>query len=248
MLEKTRGIFLRRIKYSDNTSVCTIYTEHYGRQSYMIRTAKTSRSRSKHHILQPLYLLDLEISHQTKRNIRNIKQHSICVPFSTIPYDFVKNSIALFLSEVLYKTLQEEEENNGLFQFLFHSIQLLDVAPESIGTSVANFHLFFLLVLSKYLGFYPNDNYSETNPYFDLQDGTFVSGIPHHTYFMDAELSNAFYRLFDLSFQCKRSKLLQIPKKNRNMLLNKLLEYYQLHIANFGNVKSLSILNDVFSS
>ncbi len=248
MREKTRGIFLRRIKYSDHSSVCTIYTEHYGRQSYMIRTAKTSRSRLKHNILQPLYLLDLEISHQSKRNIRNIKQHSICIPFSTIPYDFVKNSIALFLSEILYKTLQEEEENNDLFQFLFHAIQLLDVAPETIGTSVANFHLYFLLVLSKYLGFYPNNTYSSSNQYFDLQNGTFTSTLPGHTHFMDTTLSSAFYRLFDLSFHFRRNELLQISKKNRNMLLNKIMEYYNLHVPNFGSVKSLTVLNEVFNS
>ena len=88
--------------------------------------------------------------------------------------DISKISIALFIAEVLYKCIREEEKNKTLFDFLHTSIQLLD--EDSSGNNI--FHLLFMIKLSKHLGFYPHNFKNTQKSYFDLREGLFINEIP----------------------------------------------------------------------
>ncbi|MCK7537534.1 MAG: DNA repair protein RecO C-terminal domain-containing protein [Marinilabiliales bacterium] len=117
--------------------------------------------------------------------MQSVKEVRNAFVFSAIPYDLRKSSVALFIAEILYKTIREQEANYELFEYLFHTIQMLDLKPDGIS----NFHLYFLIQLTKYLGFYPANSYSEINPYFDLQNGSFVAIKPMHNLYLNPELS-----------------------------------------------------------
>ena len=182
----------------------------------------------------------MEVFHNPKKDIQKIKEVNISVPFATIPYDVRKSTIAMFIAEVLYKTLKEEEENTELFNYLFNSIQFFDLA----SNGVANYHLLFLLNLTKYLGFFPKNNYSCEKSFFDLQKGCFVAASPLHPYFLSGELAVEFSQLLKFTFDDIAK--IRINYKVRAFLLEKIIEYYHLHIESLGKIKSFSVLKEVF--
>jgi DNA repair protein RecO (recombination protein O) len=240
MLLKTKGIVLHHIKYSESSVIATIYTEEFGRKSFMINRGRGRGTAQKANILQPLFMLEMDVYYKPNRDIQRVKEFKNMVVYTSIPYHIVKSSLALFIAEVLYKSIREEEKNKDLFEFLFHSIQLLDIS----STGISNFHIMFLLQLTKYLGFHPELIYSKENPIFDLQNGTFIPSIPFHPNYMSAELSQDFNRALHLN--SNNLNELKITSDKRFRLLEKIIEYYQIHVSGFGKVNSLQILQEVF--
>lgn len=240
MIQKTRGIVLHHIKYSETSVIATIYTEKFGRQSFLIRGVRSKKASVKANILQPLFLLDLEVYYKPTRDLQSVKEVRNAFVFSTIPYDLRKSSIALFIAEILYKTIREQEANYELFEYLYHTIQMLDLKPDSIS----NFHLYFLIQLTKYLGFYPANSYSEINPYFDLQNGRFVVIKPMHNSYLNPELSVILSKI--LPFSENQHAEITINYTQRTNLLDKIIDYYCIHNEGLTNVKSLAVLKDVF--
>ena len=239
MIEKTRGIFLHAIKYSETSLIASIYTETYGRQSFIINGVRSKNSTVKAAVFQPLYLLDLEIYYKPDQEIHRIKNARIAFPYSTIPFDIRKSTQALFLSEVLYKCLREEEPNIELFDFIYHSLTLLDLTEAGIS----NFHIWFLFKLTRFLGINPSRDNAETSNFFDLQSARFVSHEPLHNQFTDKQLTVLFTRLFDVDSSSIEN--LGYNQNERKLVLEKLLEFYKIHFGNLGEFKSLEVLKEV---
>lgn len=240
MLHKTKGIVLHHIKYSDTSVIVTIYTEQFGRQSYIINGVRSKKAKIKASILQPLFLLDMEVYHKPKKDIQRVKEVRIDFIFSSLPYDIRKSTMALFIAEILYKTIQEQESNNELFNYLYHSIQLLDLKEEGISI----FHLYFLLHLTKYLGFFPDNNFTEQNCYFDIKQGCFTVLKPIHTFTLDKQESLCISKL--LEFSENQHEDLKISSKIKSNILSSILDYYTLHNEGVSNIKSLGVLKEVF--
>ena len=150
MIYATRAIVLNQIRYGDSSLIVDLYTENLGRQTVFVKGVYSKKSATRAALFQPLHLLEIQLHHRPNRQMQRISNTQICYQFQNIPYDPVKNCIALFIAEILYKTLKEEESNPKLFDFLLHTIQTLDLNES--GT--ANFHLAFLVHYSRYLGFY----------------------------------------------------------------------------------------------
>ena len=239
MLQKTRGIVLNHIKYSETSIIATIYTESFGRQSFIVNGVHGKKSKIKVNVFQPLFLLDMEVYFKPKRDLQRIKELQNACIFSSLPYDLKKSTIAIFLAEILYKTIQEQEPNKELFEYLFHSVQMLDLKEES-----SNFHIYFLIHLTKYLGFFPHNNYTETNCYFDLKAGSFVQIKPFHSRSLDKELSFIFSEM--MTFSENQHDQIQMTYNQRIQLLEKILEYYALHHEGISSIKSLEVLREVF--
>jgi len=240
MLHKTRGIVFNHIKYSETSVIVTIYTEFFGRQSYIVNGVRSKKAKIKANIFQPLFLLDMEVYYKEKRDLQRAKEIQNAFIFSTLPYDLKKSTLAIFIAEILYKTIQEQEPNEELFEYLFNSIQLLDLKENN----VSNFHIYFLIHLSKYLGFFPNNNYTETNCYFDLRAGSFVQIKPFHDLHIAKYESAILSKM--LEFSENQHEDLQMDYKQRIYLLERILEYYSLHNDGMSNIKSLEVLREVF--
>ncbi len=239
MHEKTKGIVLNQFKYSDTSIIIHVYTEKFGRLNFIVR--RTKRKTQNHiGLLQPLFLLDMEITYRPQRSIQQLRHFSCAPPLTTIPFEVSKSSVAIFLAEVLYKILREEEENASLFGFLYNSILFFDVLHEN----TPNFHLFFLANLTKHLGFYPINNYTETNKYFDLFEAQFSDTQPLQHY-CEEYLGKWINLLFASNVKDVASA--KIENRYRSSLLSKIMEFYKLHIEDFGQPKSLEILRAVFS-
>jgi DNA repair protein RecO (recombination protein O) len=240
MLYKTRAIVLNHLKYGDNSLISTLYTETHGRKTFLIQGFHNRKSKFHATFFQPLTLLNLEIDVSSKRELQRIKEISFAHSFQTVPFDTVKRAVTLFLAEVLYKTLKEEEPNPSLFEYVYHTLQLLDIKENGM----ANFHLLFLMHLTKHLGFYPIDNYSETNCVFDTVNGKFYQFISSQSKASDQTNSFLIHKLLSLSFD--QLEILQLNHQTRNSLLHLIIEFYQVHLGSLSEVKSLPVLQSVF--
>ncbi|MDQ1148305.1 DNA repair protein RecO [Sphingobacterium zeae] len=151
MLNKTRAVVLKTTNYSESSLVAQLYTEHFGMQSYLIAGARKPKGKIKANILQPLHLLEIVATHKDNGSLQRISEARQAPALQEIPYDIVKSSLALFLNEILYKILKEQEHDSYLFEFIHQSILWLDQSHSNL----ANFHLVFLIKLTRFLGFYP---------------------------------------------------------------------------------------------
>lgn len=239
MLFNTRGIALHTIDYSDNSIIARVYTERFGLQGYMVNSARSKKAKVKASLFQPLALLDMVVYHKEKSRLHRISEARTAYPFSTIPYDIVKTSIVMFLNEVVYKSIKEEEPNERLFGFLFNSMQILDLQ----AGSTRNFHLCFLVQLSKYLGFFPQGIASFETPFFDLHEGVFVPKEPLHPYYLDPALSLILSQITETDFHSAAQ--IAISNIERRALLSKLINYYELHLESLRDINSHLILEEV---
>jgi DNA repair protein RecO (recombination protein O) len=188
-------------------------------------------------LLQGLTLLDMVVYEKSSTSLQYIKEISSGYSFHHLPFDIRKSTIALFLNEIIYKAIGEESANQALFSFLSQSIINLD----RVENRLELFHLRFLIGFSQYLGFLPRNNCSAQNPLFDMQEGAFVSQLPQHSNYMDENTSLNFSHLISDTndFALRRHE-------QRNALLGKIIEYYSLHLPGFGEVKSYSVLQQIF--
>jgi DNA repair protein RecO (recombination protein O) len=242
MLQKTRGIVLHSLKYGDNGLVTAIYTEAFGRMSFIMQGIHGKKSPVKANLLRQLSLLEMEVDYKPGRELQRVREVKNISPFGSIPFGIVKSSQALFLAELLHKVLREEESGKELFEFLFQSIQVLDLMED--GTS--NFHLLFLIQLTRYLGFAPTRNYSDSNQYFDMIAGTFVLTPPSHPWFLTTSLSAMLSRLLEVSF--RNLPDFKPETELRDQMLNVVLDYYGIHLGNPLHLKSLAVLKEVLHS
>jgi DNA repair protein RecO (recombination protein O) len=237
---KSKAIVLHQIKYSETSIIAYLYTEQFGRIQALIKGARKKEARIKSNLFQPLFLLDLELYYNHKKNFQTIKEAHLNPLLLSIAENTTKKTISLFLAEVLYKVLKEENSDKNLFSFIYNSVQIFDHLQENIS----NFHLCFLVHLTSYLGFYPAGSFSETNKYFDLLNGVFCKNAPIHNHFIDNESAYFFNKLLnsDIHFPY----LENISGTKRFELLEKIINYYKIHFEGLGVIQSLEVLNDLY--
>ena len=241
MLHKTSGIILHTTNYSDTSLIVKMYTQHFGLQSYLISGVRSKKSKNKASLFQPLAQVDLEVKNSEKSSLQRVSEINIHYHYTGIPYDIIKSSIAMFINEIMVKSLKESHPDEALFLFLKHSLTILDLEQESC----ANFHVCFLMGLSRCLGFYPQGQYSQLTPVMDLREGRFTEHYPSHPDYLEPAASSLFFSVMNTGFDSLAS--LQISRAARKQLLNTLILYYQLHISAFSSIKSLEILEEVIS-
>lgn len=241
MLEKTRGIILHQIKYSDSSIVIQTFTRKFGRQSFIIKGMRSSRT-GKHNILfQPLFILDMELYYKGTRDMQTLKEFSV----SLTPYDIYSNIrksvVAIFLGEVLTSVLREESPHEEMFDYIERSIGYFEKSKKGY----ANFHIGFLAGLSSFLGFEPGPRLEKEDAFFDMLNGVFVPVPPVHGNYANEEITNILAEFFSASYD-SMSKI-SLNGKTRNDVLETLVRYYSLHLPGLKKIKSLDVLKEVFS-
>ena len=241
MLQKTAGVVLHTLKYKDTAIIADVYTEVAGRASFMVPVGRSRKSPVKAVLFQPLALVELEADFRANASIYKVKEAKSSVPFVSIPYDPFKSAIALFLAEFLYRSLREEAENRPLFAYLRSSILWLDACREGF----ANFHLVFLMRLSRFLGLYPNlDDYREGD-YFDLEAACFTPVRPTmHAHYILPEEALRLRTLMRMNYETMY--LFTMNRAERMRCLVIMNEYYRLHLPDFPVLKSLEVLEALF--
>ncbi len=241
MIESTRGIVLTHTKYAETSIIAHIYTEDFGLQSYMVNQVRSRKSKGKTVFLQPLTLLDLEVYHSDKKTIHRIKDFRVNTPFSQIPFEPIRQSLAFFIAEVLNKALKhEDKQGEDLFEFLHNSICVMDGPIEGIQ----NFHLFLLLKLTKPLGFYPHYEEVLHPRFFDLRTGMFQMMEPAHKDYMNAWQTELLLQINEVEIELLNS--IHLSGNQRAEFVEKILDYYHMHLSGFSNIKSFQVLKELF--
>jgi len=239
-LIKTSGIVLDHVMYRESSAIIHIYTRELGRQNYIVNSVRGNRKSRKTILLQPLNRVKLEVYHSPRKDLHRIKEFYLDRPLLNLPYHQITRAQTFFLVEVLSKILVMQDPAAELYDFLDQSVDLMDARAE--GTE--NIHLFILFRLTHFLGFYPNRDTVGSGVWFDLKNGDFVGHEPCHPLFLNPEKAALFSRLFDADV----FSLKQIAKnaRDRNTILNALLDFYRLHTHGFGELKSLDVLQSMF--
>jgi len=241
MLHKTRGIVLNSKPYNDKYAITLIYTEEFGRVAYLTSLSKSRKTKVPRSLFHPLAILDLEVEHQNLREIQRIKEIKIHIPLIAILIDPVKSAMGIFIAELISKVIREEQTNSLLFDFLLQSVKVLELTD----TSPANFHLVFMIRLSRLLGFYPDVSTYQKGMFFDMQNGIFTGIKPVHINFLPQDESAIFYNLMRMSYE--NMQAFHFSGRERQAIIRRILEYYRLHLSDFPEIKSLEVLHDVFS-
>ncbi len=147
MLHKTRGIVLHHIKYADTSLIVKIYTEVFGLQAYLVKGVRSKKGSFRSSFFQALTLLDLVVYKREKNDLQHLREAEVSEPFHSISTDVRKSTMALFLAEVIMKSVREGETNSDMFSFIASSLSFFNMQDEGIE----NFHIFLLLKLSRYL-------------------------------------------------------------------------------------------------
>ncbi len=240
MLEKTRGIILHKIKYTDSGIVAQLYTRKFGRLSFLVRGMRNKKA-GKHNILfQPLFILDLEMYYKASREMQTLKEFSVIYSPYNIHTDIRKSTVALFLGEVLTSVLREENSNDELYDYIENAIMYFDRCTGDY----ANFHIAFLAGLSSYLGFEPSPGSSADDVFFDMKNGTFVPVPPFQDSYVNREISGILSRFFVSSYDT--AGRISLTGAMRNEVLETLIRYYSFHLPGLKKINSLKILKEVF--
>jgi DNA repair protein RecO (recombination protein O) len=234
-MRNTKAFILSYLKYGDSSLIVRCYTEEYGFKSFILKNSFSKKQKKSHFLL---LLNEVDITFYPKKNnslelIKDIYQGYV---FKDIHTNIIKSSIITFIGEILNQTLKNEETQDiSLYNFIKNNLICLD----SKETHFADFHLYFLLKFSKYIGFYPLNSNSEF-PYFSLKEGTFSLKTDNLSREGNAELWNLLFIYdFNLAVNCFTSS-------QRTQMLDEILTYYEMHLTNFKKPVSLDILRLIF--
>ncbi|MBN2616087.1 MAG: DNA repair protein RecO [Bacteroidales bacterium] len=232
----TRGIVFHKVKYGETSLIVKIFTEELGLQSFMVKGASGKSSRMKPSYFQPLSLLEIVMLQKPNQNLQQLREVRMAHAWNHIPFSPEKQSILMFLNEVVYKAIHHEHADKELFQWIYHTLVWFDLEEKLF----LNFHLFFLIQFSRFLGFFPKGAEDKATPYFDLQEGMFISHKPFHPYYLEGEATEDFRRLITTGLESIEG--LKLNNYRRRKMLDVLISFYQLHLPELGKIKSLEVL------
>ena len=239
MLEKTSGIVLHHFRYGETSVIARVFTREAGLQSFIIPGVRKARARIKQNVFQPLTLVELVIYRKEHGGLQHIREINCSDPWQKIPYDITRTSIAIFLAEMLSGVLKESDASPVMFDYVRESLVFLDQHPGRI----VDFHLVFLLQLSSHLGFFPRSNYDAHHPYFNLQEGLYQGSYFGPELSLDQELSRQFHTLCTCPLE--ELERLQLKGEQRKALLQRIIDYYRMHLEGLKEIKSHLVLESV---
>ena len=239
MIIKSKAVVLHTFRYGDNDVIAKLFTRSYGLQSYVLKgIVKSRKGKVRNSLFLPLSLLEIEGTYRNRGSLERIKEARIYTVYEQLHIDIIKNTLALFIADVLKHSIKEGETDLELYDFIETSLLWLDHSSH-----IANFHIVFLIKLTRYFGFFPDISGLE-HEYFNLLEGIFQNhnSNPHCIKGGAVEELKVFLgTTFDESVHIKLSKDTRIE------IIEVLLLYFKLHLFEFKQPKSLAILNEIFS-
>lgn len=244
MLEKTRGIVLKSVKYGESSLITHVFTELYGLQSYMVKGIRGSKKQqSRSGLFQPASILDFIADHKPQRGLQYIREYQPFYIYSSLSEHIAKSSIAIFCAELLQKLIPEHEPFPQLFEFTVNFLISLD---SDQGGNVGNMPLFFMLQCGRFTGYNIAGTYSGQTPYLNAQEGMFTSTPPPpgNSLLLSREDVAAFALICNVKdVQLAAGIPMNAPMRNR--LMDWYIEFLQLHTQHLGQLKSPDILRTI---
>ena len=243
MLHQTKGIIIRTVKYGETSLVVSVFTELFGLQQYLINGVRSSKKSQGFSAAQFQVgnILDMIVYQHERDTLKRIKECKLAVHYESLFIDVTKNSIMLFMIEILQKCLKEPEPHPELFYFIEDVFKGIDAGSSA---QTANMPLFFMLHLSHFFGFRMMDNYSEENNILDLREGRFVEIMPIHQQVISFPYSAYISQILKV-LQISELDQIRLNRQLRFELINACLDYYGLHIQPFGIMRTLPVIRTI---
>lgn len=242
IMYKITAIVLRAFAFNDSKLMVDVLSREEGRVSCVALVGSSKKRKSRRQLFQPMSLLELVVERKSAGSLLVVKDAHIFRAFSSIPFDPYKLSISMFVAEFLCRVTMGGSESPLLYDYVCDSVQWLD--GSSAGFS--NFHLVFMMRLARFVGVYPNMEGYVEGYCFDMQNGCFVSSAFSGRGFLDAEDSRIMYLLMRMDYGSMH--LFKMSHEERNRCLDVVLDFYRLHVPDFGELKSLQVLRDMFGT
>ena len=233
MLLSTPGLVLHTTPYSESSVIAKVFTRLLGVRSYIVKGVRGSRNKAKMNLLQPLSYLDMVVYDSARTGLNHIKEMRPAEPLPALSGDIRRSALVFFMDELLYKVLREEEPQPPLFDYTVECLRALDAQP----LPDPSFPIHFLLRTARHIGIEPRDDYGPGHRTFDLEAGRFEVGRTP----LSPELSL-------LMHQYLAQEPVSAPLPTRIDLINALVRYYQIHIADFSHFHSHEVLHSVLAA
>ncbi|MGI6231257.1 MAG: DNA repair protein RecO [Prevotella sp.] len=237
---KTNALVLRTTQLPGNKLIVDLLTREAGRLSVLCRVSRSGRGAVKKQFFQPLSILDVDVEQKPTATLARFKDVRLALPYVSIQTDMLKLPLALFLAEFLTYATRDEQRNPLLYDYVEQSLNWLDNATSHF----ANFHLTFMMHLSLFIGFYPNLHKESDDEWFDLRSGSFTNIRPSHPDALEPAEADKIKILMRMNYE--NMHLFKMTREERNRCVSIILYYYRLHIPNFPELRSLSVLQSLF--
>ncbi len=242
MLVKAQGIVLRSIKYGESGLICEILTDQFGPATYIVQGVRSGKSQAKANLLSLMSIIEFVAYQRTDREINRLKEVQSAYIYNSLPFDFKKGAVGLFMTELSQKTIKGVEPGPSLYEFVRESFIFLDQTQYSF----ANIHLVYALKLAYHLGFLPGGDCCQETPLLDLQEGLFVEEEAASLHTLNTSQSKLMALIRDCSLE--NSHLLSIHRSERQNILLQIIDYFRLHLEHFKGLNSHLILQNVLES
>lgn len=244
MVHKTKAVILRTVKYGETSIICTAFTSIFGLQSYLVKGIRktTKRSSGSINYFQPGSILQMEVYHNPLKQLQYIKEYQWSHLYNSVFFDVVKNSMIQFMVELILKTVKEPEANSELFDLIESSFIAIDQQDQK---DAVNIPLYFILHLAKILGFQINGKYDADHTILDFEEGSFSSEIPAHDRYLANEDAAISYKLLNHK-NIHEPVEISLNRIRRRDLLKSYQLFLAIHIEDFSELKSFSLLQQIF--
>ncbi|MEN6618449.1 MAG: DNA repair protein RecO [Rikenellaceae bacterium] len=240
MLQKLQLIVLHTIKYRDTSLIVQGYSNLGGRQSFVIRTGRSTKNYAALSLLHPLSIIDAELVAGSWGDMATIKECTPAYKLSEIRCNLHKSSIAIFISELIYRTIKEIEQNTEMYNFISRSVLQL----ETLESGFANFHAYFIVELCKHIGYTPESNYSHSKPLFDIVSAGFTDNPVMADMSFSLKSSSILAAILNIKPESLCS--LKITGNERYSFIKDMIKYISHHIGYQIEIRSLNVLHEVF--
>jgi DNA repair protein RecO (recombination protein O) len=240
MIEKMQGVVLHTLKYGEGSLIVDAFTRQRGRTSLLVKLPRGRKAGLAAGTFMPLSLIEVEADVRATKSLHTVKEAHWSYPFRSLPFHPVKCPLALFLAEFLRHALREGSDSEALYAYLEAAITWLDNAERP----VANFHLVFMMKLTRFLGLLPNTEEFVRGCWFDLRAAQFVALRPIHPDVLSPDEAAKMAQLVRMNFETMH--LFGMNRAERGRCLEVILLYYRLHLAEFGDLKSVEVLKELF--
>ena len=237
---RSNGIVLRAINYTDSQMIVTIFTEAAGTVSFLVRASRSGRSRTKASTWQSLALVEVVWEPRLQTSLQHPRELALWRPWRSLAMHPYKAAMTLFMSEFLYHALRGEQQNPPLFGFMTNALTWFDESEEHFS----NFHIIFLLRLTRFLGFEPNVDDWHDGSFFDLDAAMFTARRPLHVHYLEPVEASLVPKFLRMDLRSMRA--VGLNRAIRQRVLEIVTEFYRLHVPEFPELRSLAVLAEVF--
>jgi DNA repair protein RecO (recombination protein O) len=204
-------------------------------KAFLVRSGKKTGK----NLIQPLTLVEFESSIRENLQLQSLKNLRISHALHHIHFDPVKSAMVMFLDELLYKTIPDDYINDHLFKFLNDGIVLLDDALDA-----RNFHIWFMLEISRYYGFYPTYKAGQESKCLDIPSGWFLEKESSNPHVIGGETAKALFDMMDQEWP--QVQTMSLHSSLRRSLLQSMVDYIRFHLESLREIKSIQVLHEVF--